>query len=197
MHCCGSAVLSDARVRCIRSKWPCVCNLCNWVADTTMYEYIFRRVIGMQYVCVRREARRARATILFSIHLRNSYRERFGCYWPTRNYVCVVHPPERTDKNLCRCFGAPACRVFPGHLSYSYIWGSFDGCPSLHGARRQSGGAGRKVVPKASANVPHYGGSAQLSWTTFQRNFPVERARHARSVPALRMSSPTGHTLGI
>ena len=23
------------------------------------------------------------------------------------------HPPGRTDKNLCRCFGAPACRVFP------------------------------------------------------------------------------------
>jgi hypothetical protein len=22
------------------------------------------------------------------------------------------HPPGRTDKNLCRCFGAPACRVF-------------------------------------------------------------------------------------
>ena len=20
------------------------------------------------------------------------------------------HPPGRTDKNLCRCFGAPACR---------------------------------------------------------------------------------------
>ena len=24
--------------------------------------------------------------------------------------------PGRTDKNLCRCFGAPACRVFPDHL---------------------------------------------------------------------------------
>ena len=23
------------------------------------------------------------------------------------------HPPGRTDKNLCRCFGAPACRGFP------------------------------------------------------------------------------------
>ena len=28
------------------------------------------------------------------------------------------HPPGRTDKNLCRCFGAPACRVFPDHLTY-------------------------------------------------------------------------------
>ena len=28
-----------------------------------------------------------------------------------------LHPPGRTDtKNLCRCFGAPACRVFPDHL---------------------------------------------------------------------------------
>ena len=26
------------------------------------------------------------------------------------------HPPGRTDKNLCRCFGAPACRIFPDHL---------------------------------------------------------------------------------
>ena len=26
------------------------------------------------------------------------------------------HPPGRTDKNLCRCFGAPARRVFPDHL---------------------------------------------------------------------------------
>ena len=25
-------------------------------------------------------------------------------------------PPGRTDKNLCRCFGAPACRVSPDHL---------------------------------------------------------------------------------
>ena len=24
--------------------------------------------------------------------------------------------PGRIDKNLCRCFGAPACRVFPDHL---------------------------------------------------------------------------------
>ena len=27
-----------------------------------------------------------------------------------------LHPPGRTDKNLCRCFGAPACRVFPDRL---------------------------------------------------------------------------------
>ena len=34
-----------------------------------------------------------------------------------------LHPPGRTDKNLCRCFGAPAThvrrphgRVFPDHL---------------------------------------------------------------------------------
>ena len=27
-----------------------------------------------------------------------------------------LHPPGRTDKNLCRCFGAPALRVFPHHL---------------------------------------------------------------------------------
>ena len=24
--------------------------------------------------------------------------------------------PTRHDKNICRCFGAPACRVFPDHL---------------------------------------------------------------------------------
>ena len=27
-----------------------------------------------------------------------------------------LHPPGRTDKNLCRCFGAPARRVSPDHL---------------------------------------------------------------------------------
>jgi hypothetical protein len=27
-----------------------------------------------------------------------------------------LHPPGRTDKDLCRCFGAPARRVFPDHL---------------------------------------------------------------------------------
>ena len=27
-----------------------------------------------------------------------------------------LHPPGRTDKNLCRCFGAPARWVFPDHL---------------------------------------------------------------------------------
>ena len=27
-----------------------------------------------------------------------------------------LHPSGRTDKNLCRCFGAPARRVFPDHL---------------------------------------------------------------------------------
>ena len=26
------------------------------------------------------------------------------------------YPPGRTDKNLCRCFGAPVRRVFPDHL---------------------------------------------------------------------------------
>ena len=26
-----------------------------------------------------------------------------------------LHPPRRTDKNLCRCFGAPVRRVFPDH----------------------------------------------------------------------------------
>ena len=30
--------------------------------------------------------------------------------------VRLDHPPGRTDKNLCRCFGAPARRVFPDHL---------------------------------------------------------------------------------
>ena len=29
--------------------------------------------------------------------------------------------PGRTDKNLCRCFGAPACRVFPDHLIFASI----------------------------------------------------------------------------
>ena len=28
----------------------------------------------------------------------------------------LLHPPGRTDKNLCRCFGAPVRRVFPDHL---------------------------------------------------------------------------------
>ena len=32
-----------------------------------------------------------------------------------------LHPPGRTDKNLCRCFGAPACRVFPDHLITSLL----------------------------------------------------------------------------
>ena len=30
-----------------------------------------------------------------------------------------LHPPGRTDKNLCRCFGAPVRRVFPDHLIIS------------------------------------------------------------------------------
>ena len=30
-----------------------------------------------------------------------------------------LHPPGRTDKHLCRCFGAPARRVFPDHLGQS------------------------------------------------------------------------------
>jgi hypothetical protein len=28
----------------------------------------------------------------------------------------TLHPPGQSDKNLCRCFGAPARRVFPDHL---------------------------------------------------------------------------------
>ena len=32
-----------------------------------------------------------------------------------------LHPPGRTDKNLCRCFGAPARRVFPDHLITRYL----------------------------------------------------------------------------
>ena len=34
------------------------------------------------------------------------------------------HPPGRTDTNLCRCFGVPACRVFPDHLIDRSIRGS-------------------------------------------------------------------------
>jgi hypothetical protein len=30
-----------------------------------------------------------------------------------RSSLRRLHPPGRTDKNLCRCFGAPARRVFP------------------------------------------------------------------------------------
>ena len=32
-----------------------------------------------------------------------------------------LHPPGRTDENLCRCFGAPARRVFPDHLISSEV----------------------------------------------------------------------------
>ena len=32
-----------------------------------------------------------------------------------------LHLKERTDKNLCRCFGAPACRFFPDHLMTSKL----------------------------------------------------------------------------
>ena len=39
-----------------------------------------------------------------------------------------LHPPGRTDKNLCRCFGAPARRVFPDHL-ITYFCRSF-GAPA-------------------------------------------------------------------
>jgi hypothetical protein len=31
-----------------------------------------------------------------------------------------LHPPGRTDKNLCRCLGAPARRVFPDPLIIFY-----------------------------------------------------------------------------
>ena len=48
----------------------------------------------------------------------------------------LLHPPGRTDKNLCRCFGAPATharrphtgRVFPDHLIMICTW-----CPGLPG----------------------------------------------------------------
>ena len=33
------------------------------------------------------------------------------------------HPPGRTDKLSCRCFGAPACRVFPDHLITCWPFG--------------------------------------------------------------------------
>ena len=40
-----------------------------------------------------------------------------------------LHPPGRTDKNLCRCFGAPAThvrrphgRVFPDHPDHTYMY---------------------------------------------------------------------------
>ena len=32
-----------------------------------------------------------------------------------------LHPPGRTDKKLCRCFGAPVRRVFPDHLSLTRV----------------------------------------------------------------------------
>ena len=37
---------------------------------------------------------------------------RYHCCRPAFRH----HPPGRTDKNLCRCFGASAAGVFPDHL---------------------------------------------------------------------------------
>ena len=37
--------------------------------------------------------------------------ERVTALVPLLLTVVRRHPPGRTDKNLCRCFGAPACRV--------------------------------------------------------------------------------------
>ena len=48
------------------------------------------------------------------------------------------YPPGRTDKNLCRCFGAPARRVLPDHLItyYCTVYAVFS--PALQDARSAS-----------------------------------------------------------
>ena len=47
------------------------------------------------------------------------------------------HPPGRTDKNLCRCFGAPARRGFPDHLiTYMIQLVQRRGLPPLFDANR-------------------------------------------------------------
>jgi hypothetical protein len=38
------------------------------------------------------------------------------CYRSRRSELVRWGSPGRTDENICRCFGAPACRVFPHHL---------------------------------------------------------------------------------
>ena len=38
-----------------------------------------------------------------------------------RRDVCVHVHVKLTDKNLCRCFGAPVRRDFPDHLIITYL----------------------------------------------------------------------------
>ena len=66
------------------------------------------------------------------------------------------HPPGRTDKNLCRCFGAPARRVFPDHLSTSYLH---------HGYRGQQVIPVTVVIPWLYRGYPGYRGANNFLFT--------------------------------
>ena len=52
---------------------------------------------------------------------KHSLVRRLWCRWFILNKLPSPGTQGRTDKNLCRCFGAPACRVFPDHLIITNI----------------------------------------------------------------------------
>jgi hypothetical protein len=64
------------------------------------------------------------------------------------------HPPGRTDKHLCRCFGAPARRVFPSPVCSASCL-RFVRCPPIapNRARRRVGAAGLRRITRC----PHGG----------------------------------------
>ena len=73
-----------------------------------------------------------------------------------------LHPPGRTDKNLCRCFGAPARRVFPDHL---ITFGGASRTPVAEGGgalwkARRSISPREKSGEKSSVGSAPRGGSA-------------------------------------
>ena len=58
-----------------------------------------------------------------------------------------LHPTGRTDKNLCRCFGAPGRRVFADQLSASE---NVRGFPSMRGRSARTTSRARIATPRSS-----------------------------------------------
>ena len=107
-----------------------------------------------------------------------------------------LHPPGRTDKNFCRCFGAPARRVFPDHLitpslrvaSISPLCGFARWCCDGGGARLRGGsvrnrGRQRDHQGGAAARPPHRPTPAFSRRPLTSRAGGRDRA-HAVHVPA-------------
>jgi hypothetical protein len=121
----GSIVAAAHLLRCAGAFWP------GWRSPGDALEFgggVLRPERGAKKTREKTLSRVASVeSCVFAPHYRRGSAASRGLlsvgYSETTNGVSArLHPPGRTDRIFCRCFGAPARRVFPDHLIRNYVY---------------------------------------------------------------------------